>query len=203
VGLTGAVDGQGVTIYPVGVGAAREIALKGFRINYACFHPNGKEILLYAVEPGHGSRIYRTSLDGGTPRALSAEGVTANTAVRIDPSPDGRYLPGFAVSAGKILLHPLEGGEPREIAGLRSGERLAGWAAGGTALFVYRVGEFPAKVYRLDYQTGKREIVREIGPADRAGVSSSWPIRLTPDAKAYAYSPSQMLHELHLVEGLK
>ena len=56
---------------------------------------------------------------------------------------------------------------------------------------------------RLDYETGKRELVREIAPADRAGVASSFPIRPTPDGKAYVYSATQVLHELHVVEGLK
>ena len=56
---------------------------------------------------------------------------------------------------------------------------------------------------RLDYETGKRELVREITPADRAGVSGSFGIHMTPDGKAYAYGLGQMLHELHLVEGLK
>jgi hypothetical protein len=56
---------------------------------------------------------------------------------------------------------------------------------------------------RLDYQTGKRELVREIAPADQAGVNSQFGIVVTPDATAYAYSTVQMLHELYLVDGLK
>jgi Tol biopolymer transport system component len=95
-----AVGGQSLAIYPVGVGAARQIAVRGFRVSNAYFHPNGKEILLIASETGHGSRIYRMGLDGGTPRPISAEGVTLARAA--GPSPDGRYLPGFSVSAGKI-----------------------------------------------------------------------------------------------------
>jgi hypothetical protein len=56
---------------------------------------------------------------------------------------------------------------------------------------------------RLDYETGKRELVREIAPADRAGVNASFGTSITPDSKAYVNSLGQMLHELHLVEGLK
>jgi hypothetical protein len=116
---------------------------------------------------------------------------------------DGRFVPGISVSDRKIRLYPLEGGEPREIAGIMPDDRLSGWAAGGKALFVLRTSELPAKLMRLNYETGKRELVREITPADRAGVSSGLGIVVTPDAKAYAYSLVQMLHELHLVEGLK
>jgi hypothetical protein len=91
----------------------------------------------------------------------------------------------------------------REIPGISPDDRLDGWAAGGKALFVHRTGEIPAKLMRLEYETGKRELVREIAPADRAGAGSSFGMTVTPDGKAYAYSLVQILHELHLVEGLK
>jgi Tol biopolymer transport system component len=200
--VTPAVDGQGLTIYAVGVGQTKQIQLNGFSVRTAYFHPNGEELVLFASESGHGSRIYRINLPGGPPRPISAEGVTGVRG-NCAPSPDGRYVPGFSVSDGKLRLYPLEGGEPQEIADIGPDDRLDGWVAGGKALFAHRTGELPAKLMRLDYQTGKRELVREIAPADRAGVSTSFQIVVTPDAQAYAYSLVQMLHELHLVEGLK
>ncbi len=195
-----ASDGQGLTIYPVGVGQNKQIQLTGFRMGSTHFHPNGQELVFSASERGHGSRIYRMSLAGGPPRPVSAEGVTGVRSCA--PSPDGLYVPGFSVSDRKLRLYSLEGGETQEIAGMGPNDRLDGWA-GGRALFVHRTFELPAKLMRLDYHTGKRELVREIAPADRAGVSTSFPIVVTPDAHAYAYSLIQMLHELHLVEGLK
>ena len=199
--LTPAVDGQSLAIYPLGVGQTKHIPVEGFSVRNAYFHPNGQEIVLFASESGHGSRIYRMNRAGGRPRPITAEGVNGNRAC--GPSPDGRHMPGFSVSDGELRLYPLEGGEPRAIPGVMSDDRLDGWTAGGNALFVHRTGELPARLMRLDYETGKRELVREVAPADRAGVSSSFGIVPTPDAKAYAYSLSQMLHELHLVEGLK
>jgi Tol biopolymer transport system component len=198
--VTAAADGEGLTIYPVGVGQNKQIQLAGFRVGTAHFHPNGQELVLSASERRHGSRIYRMSLAGGPPRPISAEGVTGIRSCA--PSPDGLYVPGFSVSDRKLRLYSLEGGEPLEIAGMGPADRLDGWA-GGKALFVHGTFELPAKLTRLDYQTGKRALVREIAPADRAGVSTSFQIVVTPDARAYAYSSVQMLHELHLVEGLK
>jgi serine/threonine protein kinase/Tol biopolymer transport system component len=198
--VTPAVDGQSLSIYPVGVGETKHVPLEGFRVRNVYFHPNGREFVLFASESGHGARIYRVDLAGGRPQPVSAEGVTGNRAC--GPSPDGRYVPGFSVSEGNFRLYPLNGGEPREIAGVTPEDRLDGWVAGSTALFVHHTGELPAKLMRLDYETGKRELVREVAPTDRAGVNSSFGIVVTPDAKAYAYNPSQMLHELHLVEGL-
>jgi serine/threonine protein kinase/Tol biopolymer transport system component len=196
-----APDGRSLAIYPVGVGQTKQIPLDGLHLRTAYFHPSGEELVLFASESSHGSRIYRMSLRGGPPRPVSAEGVTGvrNCA----PSPDGQYVPGFSVSDGKLRLYSLEGREPRAINGLNPDERLDGWAAGGRTLFIHKTGELPAKVMRLDYQTGKREFVREITPADQAGVGTSFGIIMTPDARTYAYSLVQMLHELHLVEGLK
>jgi Tol biopolymer transport system component len=195
-------DGQGVTIYPAGVGETRQIPFKGLRVAEAFFHPNGRDMILFASQPGQGARIYQVSLAGGEPKPISEEGVTGGIRV-CAPSPDGRYIPGFSIPAGAVRLFPLEGGEPRTIAGIAPGDRLDAWTADGRALFVHRTGELPAKLMRLDYETGKRELVREVAPADRAGISSSFPILPTPDGKTYVYSATQMLHELHLVEGLK
>ena len=50
-------------------------------------------------------------------------------------------------------------------------DRIDGWVAGEKAVFVHRTGELPAKLMRLEYETGKRELVREIAPTDRAGGS--------------------------------
>lgn len=195
-------DSTSAVLYPVGVGGSKQIPLEGIRARNAYFHPNGQEIVLFASEPGHGPRIYRMNLAEGPPRPISAEGVTGGPRM-CAPSPDGRYIPGFSTADGRIRLYPLEGGEPREIAGITPDDRLGGWTAAGKALFVSRAGELPVKLVRLDYETGKRELVREIAPADRAGAASSSGITVTPDGKAYAYSLIQMLHELHLVEGLK
>jgi serine/threonine protein kinase len=191
-----AVDGQSLSIYPVGVGQTKHIPLEGFRMRAAYFHPNGQEIVLF-----DGSRIYRMSLAGGRPQPISTEGVTGTRVC--GPSPDGRFIPGLSTADGKFRLYPLEGGEPRDLPGSTPDDRIDGWVAGGKALFVHRTSELPAKLMRLDYETGKRELVREIAPTDRAGVNSGFGIVVTPDAKAYAYNPAQMLHELHLVEGLK
>jgi eukaryotic-like serine/threonine-protein kinase len=199
--LAPAVDGQSLAIYAVGVRETRHIPLEGFRVRNAQFHPNGQEMIVFASQPGHGARIYRMRIDGGLPRPISAEGVTSAGGCR--PSLDGRYIPGISVSDGKAWLYPLEGGEPHQIAGITGDDRIGGWAADGKALFVNNTTEIPGKVMRLDYETGKRDLVREITPADRAGVGSGFGAIVTPDAKAYAYSLVQMLHELHLVEGLK
>ena len=61
----------------------------------------------------------------------------------------------------------------------------------------------PAKVYRVDISTGRRELWKELGPADLAGVTSITSIVIAPDGRSYAYTYSSRLANLYLVEGLK
>jgi hypothetical protein len=68
---------------------------------------------------------------------------------------------------------------------------------------VYNRNGLPAKIYRMNWKTGHRALMREIAPPDPAGVDSIDSLRITPDGKTYAYSCVQSLAELHIVEGLK
>jgi hypothetical protein len=61
----------------------------------------------------------------------------------------------------------------------------------------------PARVFRLDLGTGRRELWKQIMPADRTGVIDIRGILPTPDGRAYAYSYLRILSELYVVEGLK
>jgi hypothetical protein len=70
-------------------------------------------------------------------------------------------------------------------------------------IFLYTRSEFPYKVYRLDRMTGKRDLLLEVTPSDRAGETGGGGVLVAPDAKTYAYSASQQLSELQLVDGIK
>jgi sugar lactone lactonase YvrE len=61
----------------------------------------------------------------------------------------------------------------------------------------------PIRVYRFDPSTGRRELLKEVSPADPAGIFAPNNIFMTPDGKGYVYSVRRMLSNLYLVEGLK
>ena len=61
----------------------------------------------------------------------------------------------------------------------------------------------PAKIFRVDAVTGRRELVRQLTPLDPAGVLSIDPVRMTSDGKSYVYSYRRLLSDLYLVEGLR
>jgi sugar lactone lactonase YvrE len=100
-------------------------------------------------------------------------------------------------------FYPVEGGAPPPIADLNSSDEVIGWSGDGRSLYVARTREMPIRVYRFDPSTGGKELLKEILPADAAGVW--WPnsILMTPDGTGYVYSVRRVLSELYVVEGLK
>jgi len=112
----------------------------------------------------------------------------------------------FAVVRGpdrRMYLYPLEGGEPTELPGLASGDRPVCFAPDGRTLFFLESGEIPAKVYRYDVASGRKELWKELAPADLAGLSSITRVVVTPDGRTYAYSYLRILSYLQLVDGMR
>jgi hypothetical protein len=72
----------------------------------------------------------------------------------------------------------------------------------GRSLFVWK-RDLPARVYRIDLETGKRELWKELMPVDPGGVERISNVVVTPDARSYAYTFSRLLSDLFVVEGLK
>ena len=90
----------------------------------------------------------------------------------------------------------------RHIPDVEPGYVLAHWSADSKALYVYRTGELPLKIQRLDIATGKTKPVRELVPPDLGGVVSIAPVITNVDASAFAYTYYQTFSVLYVVSGL-
>jgi serine/threonine protein kinase/Tol biopolymer transport system component len=195
------VSGSGpahVTLLPVGPGQSRQIALPGLERLQSGTHflPDGKRIVVNGNEPGRPGRTYIVDLSGGKAQPVTPEGVYATL-----PSPDGKFLAG-ATADYKLDLFPLDGGPPRPIPNVEPGYVLAQWSAGSDALYVYRTGDVPVKIQRLDIATGKMKLVRELVPADLGGVVSIGPVITNVNASEFAYSYYQTLSVLYIISGV-
>jgi hypothetical protein len=80
---------------------------------------------------------------------------------------------------------------------------LAHWSADSKALYVYRPGDVPLKIHRLDLASGKMKAIRELVPADLGGVVSIAPVVTNATASQFAYSFYQALSVLYVISGLK
>jgi eukaryotic-like serine/threonine-protein kinase len=186
--------------YPTGAGQPKIFSKEGVSVYSASFlPPDGKRIVVTGSEPGHGPRLYLRDFEEGKPRPVSPEGYQAPWMPV--SAPDGRWTLAWGPDYKRQYLHPIAGGEPTAVPGLDPDDQVVQCSADGRFVYVRRLSEVSAAVYRLEIATGRRELWRTLMPADAAGVSTLNPYP-TPDGDAYVYSYLRTLSDLYYVEGL-
>ena len=193
-------DPPELILHPTGAGEDRRLPRHGL-VSYAqirWFRDN-QRLLFTAAEAGQAMRVYMQSLGGEKPRAVIGE---VGSPLVLVLSPDERLI-AYQSRDGKLMIHPLEGGQPREVPGVGRSEAAIRWTADGKALFVTRSSEVPARIYRVDIETGKRQVWRTLMPAETAGITTLSPVQITPDGSSYAYTYMRALSDLYLVAGWK
>ena len=186
-------------LLPTGAGETQSLTNDSINHQWARWFPDGKRFVFGGNEPGRGVRLYTQDVSGGKPKAISPEGVDAQA---FAVSPDGQLIVGIGPDQKGYLFSPA-GGDPRIVNGMEPGDIPINWSQDGRSIYLYRTGEVPAKVYRLELATGKKSVWKQIAPLDPTGVSTIGPILMTPDGKTYVYGFHRTLGDLYLVEGLK
>jgi Tol biopolymer transport system component/predicted Ser/Thr protein kinase len=192
-------DPEQLRLLPTGAGETQPLTKDTINHQWARWLPDGKRYVFAGNETGHGVRLYVQDVSGGAPRAIAPEGADA---AAFAASPDGQFVAGVGPD-GKGYLFQAAAGDPRPINGLEAGDLPMCFTQDGHSLYIYRTGEVPAKVYRLDLASGKKTLWKQIVPLDPTGVSTIGPILMTPDGKTYVYGFHRTLGDLYLVEGLK
>jgi Tol biopolymer transport system component len=188
-----------IVLLPTGPGEIKRLERGGIEI-YGLgggWLPDGKRVIFTGREPGHNMRTYIQEVDGGPPRPITPEGVTGTVV-----SPDGKFCIARDETQ-KLLIYPVEGGEPHVVAGLRNNETAPRWAADSRSLYVFQPEGVPIKIDRLDVWTGQRQLWKELVPADPSGILGPVGFITTPDGKSYVYVLSKTVATLYLAEQLK
>jgi serine/threonine protein kinase len=190
------------TLLPTGTGERKQIQTVGVSAEQAAtWFPDSKSFLFAGREGGHGVRVYSQSIEGGKPRPITPEGIIP-------------ALPGFAISSDglrlaavganhKMAIFPMDGGSARPVPGALEGEYPLRFASDGRSLYVWKRGDVPARISRIEIDTGRREVWKDLLPADPAGVERISNVLITPDGKGYVYCYARLLSDLFIVEGLK
>jgi serine/threonine protein kinase/Tol biopolymer transport system component len=186
-------------LLPTGPGEVRPLTHD--RINHSIAHwlPDGKQFVFAGNAPSEGTKLYLQSVNGGDARALTPEGVNGSL---FAISPDGKSVVAVGPD-GKGYIYSLEGGTPRTIPGFDVGDGPISWCSDGHSIYLYHLGELPAKIYRLDLDTGKRQFWKALMPPDLSGVTDISAIFITPDGKGYVYEYGRTLSDLYLVSDVK
>jgi serine/threonine protein kinase/dipeptidyl aminopeptidase/acylaminoacyl peptidase len=193
-----------VMLLPTGPGEPRPLPLGRIQtFNWAFWFPDGRRILITGREAGHAVRCWVEDLQGGDPRPITPEGIDTPGPGRPSPiSPDSRFLVGVD-DKHQYFLCPLDGGPIQPIPGLVPADLPIQWSTDGRSLLVQRLGEIPARVFRVDVTTGQRVFWKEFAPSDLAGVRNLFVTRTSRDGNSYVYNYPRQLYDLYLVDGLQ
>ncbi|GMU10208.1 protein kinase domain-containing protein [Corallococcus caeni] len=185
-------------LLPTGAGEPRPLSLAPVAtVLTARWFPDGKRLLLRANEEGHRARLWVFEPGAGAPTPITPEGTGFDTAI----SPDGSRLAAVDAEGNLRVLSPA--GEARStVPGRFTGQTVVGWDASGEALYLRRVS-LPVQVSRVDVRTGASTPHLTV-PAQGSmpGLISVMTLAISADGKFYAYSYSEALSRLFLVEGL-
>jgi Tol biopolymer transport system component len=189
-------------LLPTGAGESRELPEGEVQSKlWAQWLPDGERLVVAGSEVGGTLALYERGIDSADETILTPGGIDyirSGYAV----SPDGAWVTATPIG-GSPMMFPIGGGDPRPIPGLEELEIPIQWTSDGSALYVYRSGGLPARVWRLDPKNGSRSPWLDLGPSDPAGVFGIDTLFMTPDGVSYIYSYRRLLSTLYVMEGLR
>lgn len=201
VAATRANDLSQIVLMPTGPGEARILPTRpveyaGSAQRRGTFSADGRWLLFPGSERGRPPRLWLLDLDkGGPPRAVSPEGSPTGVI-----SHDGRWF--VAHEEGKGMLRcPTSAGPCSSVTGAQPNEYPMHWDAGATGVLVWD-RTWPARIHRVDLETGRRDLWKEIHPPDLASVLYG-NIILARDGEHYIYRFRRISSHLYLGEGLR
>ena len=186
-------------ILPTGAGETRTLDIAPVHADryLISWMPGAKAFVFLGHEGEAPLRGYRVSLDGGPAQPLTNL-PGAHFWNRI--SPDGKFVLETSAVANEReqnVIVELATGKVRP-APLLQGDQPADWDQDGSHVFVVRKGDAEATIYRVDVASGKREVWKQIRPADPAGILSLRGFFVTPSGNAYTYSAGRALSSLYV-----
>jgi serine/threonine protein kinase/Tol biopolymer transport system component len=195
-------DFSHITILPTGAGESKTIRIPGFSFGNAPapWFRDGNRILLVASKSSGANRwwIYEFASQKMTP-VVSAEGFFG-----IKPliSPDQKSLLSRHPEGG-YCFYSLNGEVLKKEPALENTDLLLQWTESDQAIFVSKPGQIPLPIFRVELDSGKRTLWKEITPPDPSGITGALNLVITPDGKSYAYTYRRVLSDLYLVPALQ
>jgi len=185
-------------LLPTGAGERKELRHPGIRTyGYPTwFMPDGKSVVFAGIEAGHSPRSYIQSIHGGPARPVTPEGILGRF-----PSPDGRYLVALQPDQTRVI-YDIQRGESLAIPGSTFQLWPVDWSPDSRYLYLYTRTGPPCQIWRLEFSSGQRKLVKQLTPTDPAGILEIFQVHMTPDEKTFAYAYDRYLSELYVVDGL-
>jgi len=196
VSLPGDPAGR-VQIVPVGPGQARVFHWEGIEPLWAEWFPDGQHILLEASQSGQARGLYITDVNGSAPKLMSPESTYLEGV-----SPDGHSL--MVLHNGAWVIQSAEENSTKPVSGMQPGEFPIAWASDSKHVFTRIVSATGLTVYKVDLDSGRRELWQVVEPKDQVGLRPMVsPMAITPDGRWIAFAYSTQLGQLYRSDTLK
>jgi hypothetical protein len=184
-------------IVPVGPGQGKVLHWDGIQPLWAMWYPDGKHILLNAIQSSQGRALYLTDVDGTTPKLLSSD-----LAIRAGVSPDGHSV---VVRENGVLGIRSEAADTLKVlSGFAPGENPIAWTTDSKHLFVQASDPTGVTISKLHVETGKREPWQVIHPKEQVGLRPMVnPTAITPDGRWMVFAYRTDLGQLYRSDTLK
>ncbi len=188
-----------LVMLPTGVGEPRPIQHGNLFCHYIRWLPGENRLVVSANEPGQGVRLFTLDPDSGEHHAFTPEGIDF---MEFELLPGGQWV-SVNTSDQEHRTYAIDGSESKPIPHLTRTDRIVSWLPEGNALLAYRTNELPARIFRVDLQTGQRTPWRDLTPPDPTGIYRVGRLRMSLDLTAYAYTYYMQLVDLHVATGLR
>jgi Tol biopolymer transport system component len=189
-----------LTLLPTRAGESRALESGGLtELSGASWFADSRRFAFAARASGGSMRVFFQYTDGGERSALTPDGMD----VRFPLVSEAAHLIAASGPEGEVVTFPIQGGEPRPVAGTLDGDIPIQWSPDGRLLYVFRPFDLPVTVFAVDLAAGSRRLWRGIAIPDTAGVRDAATVAMTPDGKFIAHSFTRALSDLYLVEGLR
>lgn len=185
-----------LVVYPTGAGETRQLE-RGNIVNYssAQWFRDGKRVMFGGNEPDKGTRFFVQDLEGVGPRPITPEGTRDGRL-----SPDGKLVLARS-AAGNYFLYPVDSGDQRPVEWLTNSDVVIQWSADSRFWYVYQGSQIPCRVERVNVETGRRDLFKEMAPNVRNGLLAVRPTFITDDQRSYAYTTYQQVSTLFVTEA--
>jgi hypothetical protein len=196
-------DFQQLSVVPLGAGSARTVPLpSGISVSDGMpnWHPDGRRLVTVGRRPGEAARAWLVDAETGAGEPFGPPGAGWTTFTPPPVSADGKYVV-LVDASGAPRLWPLDGGEPRPIAGVTADDQILAFTEDDRALFVAGRA-VPVIIERLDLASGRRTPWLNVSPADKAGIRYEL-ATITPDGGYWAVSTARLFTDLYVVDGLR
>ena len=196
--LPGDADGN-IQIVPVGPGQRSVFHWDNFQPRWGGWFPDSERLLLVGRQSGQDLGLFITDRKGSPPKLLTAiadrvlpEASLDGTSVLV-ASPQG-FMGVFSIAAN--TTKPIPGLDPHES--------VVAFASDTQHVFTQLSTPTGLNVYKLDLDSGARELWQTITPKDQIGLRPMVAdIAITPDGRWMSYAYRTQVSQLYRSDNLK